>query len=349
MSADPHTLSDALPVLSRRALPQELRERVLEEIAEQVERERAAALDSAREGLADNAGAEGPDEVEVARRVDGAPPEALGGAGPVRDQGLSGQKAITIPAAPLPKAKEVDEGPLQDLDGGLAVIDELLRHRGRLLRRIEEGRESLLIARSMLLTIVVCTMAIGASIGFFRGGVQVAFAAIKLPMVLLLTAAICAPVYTTLKAALQHKASLVADFALILCAVALACLVSVSLCPLLMLAALRETGYHAFVLLSAGLCLLGGLAGYVFFFQGMHQQLRRGYRLVTIALLFVLAMVSTQMTWIARPYVVRPASDEVPFLRDYEGSFLEAIRKSVDSARGIYDAVGTIDEEELYP
>ena len=244
------------------------------------------------------------------------------------------------PAAPSPKAEAPgegeDTGPLPPLEGGLAVLDELLRHRGRLLRRIEAGEDLLTIARAMLLTIIVCTAAVGAAVGFYRGGIQIFYASLKLPVVLLMTAALCAPVFTTLKMALQHKVSLVADFALILCSLALACLVAVSLSPFLLLAALRDTGYHTFVLMCVSLCAVGGVAGYVYFFRGMHRQLKRGYRLVTITLLFVMALVCTQFTWIARPYVVRPASAEVPFVRAFEGSFLDAVQQSVDSARGIY-------------
>ena len=43
-----------------------------------------------------------------------------------------------------------------------------------------------------------------------------------------------------------------------------------------------------------------------------------------------------QMTWTLRPYVVRPRTEDVPFLRAREGSFLDSVSRSIDSARGIY-------------
>lgn len=226
--------------------------------------------------------------------------------------------------------------PLTPLAGGLAVIDELLRDRERLMRRIEAGMDLSTIARAAMITIGLCALALGAAMGFYRGGIQVLYAAVKLPLVLLLTAGLCAPIYSSLKAALGHRVSVKSDFALILGALALACLVSTSLTPLLLLGIFQDAGYHHIILMTVGVCGLGGVAGYVFFFRNMHRQLERGHRLIGITLLVVMALVSTQFTWIMRPYIVRPASTETPFLRPFEGSFLDAVRRSFDSARGIY-------------
>ncbi|CAN0168035.1 unnamed protein product, partial [Laminaria digitata] len=105
-----------------------------------------------------------------------------------------------------------------DVEGPL---DALLRDRDALLDVIEQGKGLVSVARVMLLTVVVCAAALGASVGMYRGGVQILFAAIKLPMVLLLTTAVCAPVYTTLKLGMRQPASLPKGFALVLSALAL--------------------------------------------------------------------------------------------------------------------------------
>ena len=122
---------------------------------------------------------------------------------------------------------------------------------------------------------------------------------------------------------------------LLLSALALACLVVVSLAPLMLLAAFQPVGYHTFILLVVGVCGLGGAVGYTLFFKGMHRQIQRGHRLIAISLLIVLGLVSTQMTWILRPHVVRPKTTEVPFLRDSEGSFIDAVRRTYEFSQSL--------------
>jgi hypothetical protein len=46
--------------------------------------------------------------------------------------------------------------------------------------------------------------------------------------------------------------------------------------------------------------------------------------------------VGGQTSWILRPYLVRPRTEQVPFVRAREGSFADALLMSSRSARGIY-------------
>ena len=64
---------------------------------------------------------------------------------------------------------------------------------------------------------------------------------------------------------------------------------------------------------------------------------RRGSTAVVIGLVTVFVMVGSQMAWTLRPYVVRPRSQEIQFLRNLEGSLYDAVRQSARSAMGIYD------------
>ncbi|MEL6181443.1 MAG: hypothetical protein AAFS10_20970 [Myxococcota bacterium] len=249
------------------------------------------------------------------------------------------------PPQPLPNpSPQHTEQPLPPLpSGALGIIDELLHDRQTLVRRLDHTQGLVHIARAMLLTVIVCAVAFGASMGFYRGGIQILYAAIKMPLAILLTAAICAPVYSALKLALEQRTSLVADFALILSSLALACLVIMSLAPLLLMAALQTIDYHRFIMLAVGLCALGGTMGYTLFFRGMHRQVscEINRRIIAITVLLVLGLVSSQMLWITRPFVVRPKTVETPFLRPLEGSFMDAVQRSFDSARGVYQSERT--------
>lgn len=243
-------------------------------------------------------------------------------------------RARSMPLAAEAEAPRVE--PRTPLGGAFDAIDELMRSRDTLRARIMAGEDLEIIARAMLVCVLVCAGAVGASVGLYRGGIQVIYAAIKVPMVLLLATAAVAPVYTSMKAALRHEVSLREDFAMVLCSLALSCLVAAALSPLLLLTILNGIDYHELVLGFVGLFGLGGIAGYVFFFKALDAQVVRGHRLIAVTLLTTLAMVGCQLGWVMRPYVVRPKTENVPFIRDIEGSFLDSVTRSMDSARGIY-------------
>ena len=104
--------------------------------------------------------------------------------------------------------------------GGLALVDQLLRDRGAVLARIEAGRGLTGMMRVFVATIVVGAALTGAAMGSFRGGAQIGFAAIKLPIALLGTAALCAPALTALGRGLGRPAALARDLALVTMALA---------------------------------------------------------------------------------------------------------------------------------
>ncbi len=55
-----------------------------------------------------------------------------------------------------------------------------------------------------------------------------------------------------------------------------------------------------------------------------------------MGLLTVFGLVGTQMAWTLRPFLLRPRTPDIMFVRSIEGSFIEAVTVSARSARGIY-------------
>jgi hypothetical protein len=88
----------------------------------------------------------------------------------------------------------------------LGLIDQLLRDRDGMIARIRKGAELATIMRTMIATIAICCAMVGAALGSYRGGVQIGYAAIKLPLVLLGTAALSAPALTAIGAACGRRA-----------------------------------------------------------------------------------------------------------------------------------------------
>ena len=106
--------------------------------------------------------------------------------------------------------------------------------------------------------------------------------------------------------------------------------------PIVLLAQAFDASYHALVLLVVACCGVGGAAGLSFFIAALARFSGRGRPIVGLVLLAVFAVVGAQMSWTLRPYLVRPRTPETPFVRSIEGSFLDAVVRTADSARGVY-------------
>jgi hypothetical protein len=216
------------------------------------------------------------------------------------------------------------------------VLDLLLRDRAGLLARIERGDDLAGLARTMIVTIAVAGAAFGAALGVYRGGLQIAYAAIKLPLVVLFTAAIATPVLSALNSALDRPVCLRRDLALVLSSLALGSLVLAGLAPTLFLAARLRVDYHTLILATVCACVVAGTMGVTLLGRGLSRPGSPGRWSVAISLLVVLAMVGAQMSWTLRPYLVRPRTDQPPFLRSLEGNVYAAVFDTALSANGLY-------------
>jgi hypothetical protein len=220
--------------------------------------------------------------------------------------------------------------------GGLALVDQLLRDRRGVLDRIAAGIGLAELMRVFVMTIIVGAAITGAAMGSFRGGVQIAYAAVKLPVALLVTAALCAPALTALGKAVGRPAHVAKDLALVVTALATGTLVLVALVPVLLVARAVDFPYHGSILMTVSCGAMGGLVAVAVMAVGLHRVSQRdaGVVLALFATLFL--VVGAQVAWTGRPWLVRPRAPEVPFLRSVEGSLYDAVIGSVQSARGVY-------------
>lgn len=238
--------------------------------------------------------------------------------------------------------------------GPLEAVDLLLRDRTTFLHRIATIVDLLPMARALLVTSVVTAALFGASIGAYRGGIQIIYAAIKLPLAVLLTAGLVAPALTALglaarssDAPLDLRLRFERDAVLVLAALALGGLVTAALTPVVVLSQIFGVSYHELILTLSAACGVGGVLGLVLFLRGMWGRSGRGRVVSSLGGLALFAVVGSQMSWSLRPFLVRPKTEQVPFVRAIEGSLWDSVTRSVDSARGIYviapDAAGRYD------
>lgn len=227
-------------------------------------------------------------------------------------------------------------GALEAPAPALGLIDQLLRDRDAMLARIATGRDLAAVTRAMVATIAVAMAIVGAALGSYRGGVQIGYAAIKLPLVLLGTAALSAPALTALGAALGRRVRLSADLALVVTALAFGALMLAACTPLILLARALDLSYHRMILGTVAGFALAGVASLRMIVHALRAETGPGRGAAVVGLCIVLALVGGQLSWALRPYLVRPRAEEVVFLRDVEGSLFDAIGGALRSAQGIY-------------
>ncbi|MDB4955732.1 MAG: hypothetical protein JWO36_3301 [Myxococcales bacterium] len=219
---------------------------------------------------------------------------------------------------------------------GFGIIDLLLRDREAMLARIRKGTDTNAIMRTMVATIAVAMAIVGAALGSYRGGVQILYAATKLPIVLLGTAALSAPALSAIGAALGRRSKLASDLALVMTALAFGSLLIVACTPLLMLARSVDLEYHRMILMTVGIFAIAGIAALQMIWRGVALEAAPGWRTAVMGLCVVFSLVGGQLSWALRPYLVRPRAPEPMFIRDVEGSLFDSIDGAFQSARGNY-------------
>lgn len=204
---------------------------------------------------------------------------------------------------------------------------------------------------SVAVTRLVATAAIGvalfgAAVGAYRGGIQVAFAAVKLPLLLGLPLIAGLPLVHAMGGGALSWRRLVAAS---LVGSARSALVLAALAPILWLgftwtlpdhhgAEHHVLAYHDAVLLFVGMLGIGGLP----LLAGIARALpaRGASRLAWMsASTLSLGVLLMQSGWLLRPFVVRPTA-EIALLRPIEEDVFSALWWTSSSALGIYDSDG---------
>lgn len=220
----------------------------------------------------------------------------------------------------------------------------LLRDRKTLLATIRAADSTTAIVKPMVAAIVVAMAIVGAALGSYRGGEQILYAAIKLPVVLLGTAVLSAPVVTAIGAAHGRPARFAADLALVITALAFSAMLLCACTPLIMLGRALALPYHAMILATVAMFSAAGCAALYILVSTVARERVRGWRAQLIALWLVFAVTGGQLSWALRPYLVRPRSPTPVFVRELEGSLFDSVTTAFDSARGIYLPVSSRDE-----
>ncbi len=215
-----------------------------------------------------------------------------------------------------------------------SMLDELLRSPQAVAERIRRREDLRPLVISALLALVVGAGTFGAVLATARGGAQLGYSALKLPLAILITLCLCVPAFAAIARGLGRGMELGGMVGLSLSAAARAALVLLAFAPAVWFALDRGLGYHASVLLSAVCYGVAGLSGLRVMASGLGRD-GRGFGIL-VCCAAVLLPTGAQSAWMMRPFIGRPSQEHVPFLRHKESSFADAVFTSAFSSVGVY-------------
>jgi hypothetical protein len=199
-----------------------------------------------------------------------------------------------------------------------ALLNRFLRAPADVAKECKNEQNVSSIAAASLLAITVGAVLFGATVGSWRGGWQIAFAAAKLPLVSAGTLALCVPAFYAIAQVFGRPWPLRAIVSMMLVAGARLSLVLLAATPVLWLAISLGAPYELVKLLAALAYALAGLAALVLLIRGIGAGRGRAAILVTFISVFLLT--GGQAAWVLRPYLGTPdKSDIVLFTREREG------------------------------
>ncbi len=186
-----------------------------------------------------------------------------------------------------------------------------------------------------LLSITVVGAAIfGGVVGAYRGGIQVPFAALKMPLLFLAPVALGLPAVRALfavdtDAVAWHKLGLAG-----LVGMARAAVLAAAFSPVLWLYYSVGPDYHAAILALAGSLALVALPGLTTLARALPRAGRRQV-LATVGALSILGVLTAQAGWVLRPFVARPNAP-VTLLRPVEADVFSSLGASWSASQGRY-------------
>jgi hypothetical protein len=216
----------------------------------------------------------------------------------------------------------------------LAVFDELLRSPRAIAERSRADGDLRPLFVASLAALVLGAGVFGATLATSRGGWQLLYSGVKLPLAMLVTMLLVVPAFHAIAAGLGRSLRFSGMIALTLAAAGRGALVLIALAPLIWLSFDRGLSYHPGVLLASACYGLAGLAALDLVLKGVGFD-ARGFLIVSL-FAGVLFATGAQTAWMFRPFLGRPSDVSVPFFRQRESSFWDALQQSSLASFGVY-------------
>jgi hypothetical protein len=216
-----------------------------------------------------------------------------------------------------------------------SVVDELIKRREDFYKNLVEGKNFKDYFVGSTLSIILFCFVYGLTMGFYSGGLQILYSAIKIPILLLVSLYLTIPTYYLLYSLLGGKRSLSQTVILLLSSITIMATVLIALVPVnlfFILTAVRSTLTYIFtVLLNITVFTLGGFFALQYFISGakeLYQEPGGNWRPAFLLGSLVLIFVGTQMAWVLRPYFNYYPLFIRPLESNFYTAFLELMVKS---------------------
>jgi hypothetical protein len=214
----------------------------------------------------------------------------------------------------------------------LSLIADLLRTPTAVLDTPADQHRDLV---PQLLGIAVAGAAVfGAVVGAYRGGIQIPYAALKMPLLFLAPVALGLPAVRALFAVDTEAVSWRRLGLAGLVGMARASVLAAAFSPVLWLYYSIGPDYHAAILALAASMALVALPGLMTLAQVLPRAGRRQV-LATLGAVGILGVLTAQAGWVLRPFVARPTA-ELTFLRPVEADVFSSLGASLSAAQGRY-------------
>lgn len=214
----------------------------------------------------------------------------------------------------------------------VAFLNRILRAPAGVAEQCRSDRDVAGIARTALLTLAISATAFGAAVGSWRGGRQIAFAALKMPIGILGTLAISAPAFYVLAAIFGRPWAMRPVLSLVLSAGARFSLVLLAMTPPLWLLINFGAHYDVIKVVATVVYALAGLAGLEVLVRGLGDG--PGKHMTIGLFVAVFLLIGGQNAWVLRPYLGTPGAQDVTlFTREREGGLVVQLLQAIGVLR----------------
>jgi hypothetical protein len=149
------------------------------------------------------------------------------------------------------------------------IIERILRDRTGIWGQIINERDLPRLISRMLLTSAISLAAYGAVLGASSGGLQAIISTVKLPLLFLVTLAICLPTLYLFNLVFGAKLSVLQACALIMVAITVTAVLTFAFAPISLFFLITARSYAFFKLLNVAILALTALVGLRFLTSGM--------------------------------------------------------------------------------
>jgi len=202
------------------------------------------------------------------------------------------------------------------------ILDRLLRTPKEVANDCREERGAADVARAAIIAIALGAALFGGVVGSWRGDWQVAFAALKLPLVSIGTLAICAPAFYAIAQVFGRPWPLRAVVSIMLAAGARLSLVLLAAAPVMWLLISLGASYPLVKVLAALVYGLAGIAALALLIRGLGGE--RGRAAIVSIFVCVFMLTGGQLAWVLRPYIGMPDRSKAValFTKEREGGLV---------------------------